>query len=172
MIKFRARWSDETFQVSPHVAGRLGKMLEHGETVQLDLVDARTLIDHNHYFACIKVAFDNLPEDIGADFKTPEHLRKWALIKAGYCTTVNTVCKSHAEAMRLALFARMIDEYAISTVERRVVTTYRATSQSYDTMSRKAFHKSKDAVLDVLSKLLGTSVDELLRSTPRGQAVD
>jgi hypothetical protein len=175
-MRFRAHWEATendygTFALMhERDRVRVAEFFKDKQTYDAILVldEVRSDKDHAHYFACIKAAFDSLPEDFGGDFKSPEHLRKWALIKAGYCTAVNTIAKSHAEAQRLALFAKMLDEYAVSTIDRRVVTTYRAVSQSYDEMSRKVFHQSKDDVLNVLSTLLGTSVDELLRSVPRG----
>ena len=133
--------------------------------LQLDVT--RSDKDHGHYFACIQAAYDSLPEDMGGDFKSAEHLRKWALVKAGYCTTAVTVCKSKAEAHRMAAFAGQLDGFCVATIDGRVVTVSRAQSQSYDDMSKSTFKASKTAVLEVLSLLLGTSVEELLRSIPR-----
>lgn len=164
-------WSHGSFELTNAADGAKVRQFFEGQTGNLAILvldEARTDKDHAHYFACIKVAFDNLPEDIAGDFKSAEHLRKWALVKAGYCTTANAVCKSRAEAQRLAACTKLIDEYIVATIDKRVVTIYRPLSQAYDQMTKKDFKQSKNAVLDVLSKLIGTDVDELLRSVPRG----
>ena len=66
----------------------------HPKRVKLDvgavhgwqLAEHRSKASHDHFFAIINEAWKNLPEDMGDDFPSPEHLRKWALIKSGFCS--------------------------------------------------------------------------------------
>jgi hypothetical protein len=115
---------------------------------------------HNHYFAAIHDAWQNLPEDISGEFPSPEHLRKYALIKAGYCTCQNIVCATNKTAIEAGAIVMGIDEFAICSVVGQVVTVYRAQSQSYKAMGKVAFAKSKSDVLEVLSGMVGANVSE------------
>ena len=134
---------------------------EAGQTYRLAPYEERSTATHNHFFACIKEAFDNLPEDIAADFGSPEHLRKWCLIKAGYRDERSTVCGSKAEALRVASFIRPMNEYAVVVVREATVTVYTAKSQSHRAMGKQEFAASKEAVLMALSKLIGTDAADL-----------
>lgn len=121
----------------------------------------RSKVSHDHFFASVAEAYKNLPEDIAADFASEDHLRKWALIKAGFRDERSIVASSRAEALRLAAFVRPFDEFAVVVVREAVVTVYQAKSQSLRAMGKAEFQRSKDAVFDVLAKLIGTDVSEL-----------
>lgn len=136
-----------------------------GEIVTLERREERSSASHNHYFACVESAWSNLPEDMAERWPTPEHLRRWALIKAGIRDERTFVCSSRAEALRLAAFMRPMDEYALITVRDAVVTVYVAKSQSMKAMDRKAFTDSKNEVLGVLATLIGVDPSTL---SPKG----
>jgi len=171
-MRFRARFVYDEGEGIRHLE------LNRQDTLKLELLGAknnqfllltfdeeRSAISHAHYFAVIGNAWANLPEDLAADFPTAEHLRKWALIKAGYIAgTHTTVCRSGAEARRWAMFSRQVDKYAIAVVQDRIVTVHQAASQSLEAMGKVKFQKSKDAVFGVLSQLLGVDVTELERA--------
>lgn len=123
--------------------------------------DRRSKVSHDHFFASVQEAFDNLPEDMRDDFVTPEHLRKWCLIKAGYRDERSIVASSKAEALRIAAYIRPMDDFAIVVVRQATVTQYVAKSQSLKAMGKTEFQASKDAVFDVLAKLIGTDVTAL-----------
>jgi len=123
--------------------------------------DRRSAVSHSHYFAAVNEAWRNLPEDMADDFPTSEHLRKWALVKSGFRDERSIACSSRAEALRIAAFVRPIDEFAIVVVREAVVTVYTAKSQSLRAMGKAEFQRSKDGVLDVLAKLIGTSTEDL-----------
>lgn len=102
----------------------------------------------------------NLPEKIASEFRSPEHLRKFALIKAGYCTTHKIVCGSHKEAVEASALVARLDEFAICQIFDAVLTVYRAQSQSYRSMGKEQFAKSKEDVLNVLSEMVGADVGQ------------
>lgn len=130
-----------------------------GERYSIAPVTERSMASHRHYFAAIHEAWETLPDHKYAEYPTTEHLRKKMLIKAGYCTAINIACASKAEAVRAAMSLRGYDDYAIAIPRERVVTVYRAASQSVRAMGKQQFQASKDAVLDLLE-------DEL--EVPRG----
>lgn len=139
-----------------------------GAIYPLDVHEGRSHQSHKHYFACIHDAWLNLPESWTDEFPTDEHLRKHALIKAGYCDKRSLVLNSRAEALRTAAFIQPIDSYAIVTAQECTVTVYTAQSQSVKAMGGKVFQESKTAVLDIVSAMAGVKLEEL--SANAGQA--
>ena len=132
-----------------------------GEFYRCEVLEERSIASHRHYFASLKQAWLNLPEDQGERFLTEEHLRKFALIKCGYADQRQQVCSSHAEALRFAAFVKPMDTYAVVTVDGCVVTVWTAQSQSLKAMKAKKFQKSKQDVLDYVAGLLGVEPDQL-----------
>lgn len=124
----------------------------------------RSPASHRFYFATVNNAWMNLPENMAERFPTSDHLRKFALCKAGYCDERTFVASSKAEAVRLAAFVKPIDDYAIVTVNGNTVTQYTAKSQAGRAMNKADFQKSKDAVLDILAEMIGTDPTTLARS--------
>lgn len=113
---------------------------------------------HKAYFASLHDAWSSLSTD---QFPTPEHLRKFALIKTGFHDQRVMVCDTPSIADRVAAFVAPFDTYAIVTVEGRVVTVFTAESQSYKAMGRDKFNDSMDAVLDYCAGLIGVTKEEL-----------
>ncbi|MCG8446506.1 MAG: hypothetical protein MI753_12415 [Hyphomicrobiales bacterium] len=128
-----------------------------GERYPLVLHQDRSKRSHDHFFASVADAWANLPEDEDR-FPTAEHLRKWALIKAGYADERTIVCGSKAEAQRVAAFVKPIDPYAVVLVNGPVVKFYTAQSQSMRAMGKTVFQDSKEAVFRILDELLGVQV--------------
>lgn len=134
-----------------------------GEVYSLIVHEERSPVSHRHYFVAIKEAWKSLPEGVAERFATSDHLRKYALIKAGYADERSIVCSSKAEALRVGAFVRPVDEYAIVTVNGAVVTQYTAKSQSMKAMNRHEFQKSKTRVLEIIAEMIGISSATLER---------
>jgi hypothetical protein len=132
-----------------------------GETYPMAPVEVRSGASHNHYFAAVNEAWSNLPESLSGQYPTAEHLRKAALIRAGYRDERSIVCNSRAEALRVAAFIKPMDEYALVAVSEAVVRVYTAKSQSLRAMGREAFQQSKTDVLEVLADMIGVAPAEL-----------
>lgn len=135
--------------------------LDVGEVHGWQLAEARSKASHDHFFACVNEAWKNLPEDIAEEFPSPEHLRKWALIKAGFCTETRIACANNEEAMKLAVKAKSMDKYSLADISGRVVTIWTADSQRRDEMGRKVFQDAKERCLHILSDLIGTDATTL-----------
>lgn len=155
--------------VPVHVHGRNGELWREafapGGRYRVQLVEERSRASHNHYFAAIGEAWRNLPDHMLDEFPSSEHLRKKALVRAGYADERTFVCASKAEAARMAAFMRPMDEYAIVSVREATVTVWMAKSQSVRAMGKAEFQASKEAVLDVISRLIGVSTDDLRQNT-------
>lgn len=151
------RWTGDSFTpITERTQKALDAEYVVGEIYRFERHEPRSMESHRHYFALIHEAWLNLPERLVDDFPSSEHLRKTALIKAGYCTKRQIVCATKQEAMRTGGFIQELDDYAVVTIEDKVVTVYRAKSQSIPAMGKRDFQESKQAVLDVVAKLIGT----------------
>lgn len=114
----------------------------------------RSAASHRHYMAAVQEAWANLPEHLVKHFPHPDHLRRYALIRTGYCDITKVV-----GPRKMA-----VNGYAVVVVEDGVTTIHTAKSQSYTAMGKTEFQKSKDAVLDYLAKLIETTPDELKKA--------
>lgn len=134
-----------------------------GMSYPLVLAEPRSMNSHRHFFASVHEAWTNLPEDLAERFPTDEHLRKWALIKAGFADERSIVCGSKAEAQRVAAFIKPMDQFSVVIVKEAIVKVYTAQSQSTKAMGAKQFQASKEAVLNVVSDLIDVQTAELPR---------
>lgn len=161
---FPLRWAWDGEAMKPatrYWASEADKRYVVGATYTLDEVHMRSHATHAHYFACIKSAWDSLPDNLRPQYPSAEHLRKFALINAGYCTQVQHVCKSEAEARRLAEAIRPYDTYQLVLVDGSIVTVYHAKSQDHRSMDKQTFQDSKEAVLRWIGDLIGADPAQL-----------
>lgn len=126
-----------------------------GQNYVLTEVEDRSQKSHAHLFVEIGEVWSSLPEDLANQYPTPEHLRKTALIRAGFCTVQDHVCKSDAEALRTAILAKSLDQYAITETRGNVLRIYRAQSMAWGRMKRADFQAAKDGVFRVILELTG-----------------
>lgn len=134
-----------------------------GQYYNMEPIETRSIASHRHYFATLTEAWLNLPEAAASQFRTSEHLRKFALIRTGYADQRSIVCASKAEAQRVAAFVTPMDDYALVLVTEATVTVYTAKSQSLKAMGAKIFAESKDAVLIYVADLIGVAPAELAK---------
>jgi hypothetical protein len=138
-----------------------------GERYMLAPYEQRSTASHNHEFAWLHEAWLNLPERYAEQFPTSEHLRKYALIQAGYSDSHSLVCGSKAEALRVAAYIRPLDEFAVVTVNGPVVNRFVAKSQSRRAMGKEEFQRSKTRIMDVVAHMIGVPSETLAREAGR-----
>lgn len=155
------------FRALPRFAKLADRHYVVGETTALVPHEDRSWNSHRHYFSVLKDAWDNLPEDKVERFPTPEHLRKYCLVRAGYANKAEVVCNSHAEAIRLIATMRGVNDYAVVTVNGNVATIFTAQSQSTRAMGAKVFQDSKQKVLDECARLIGVDPATLSANAAR-----
>lgn len=160
-------WDGEHMVPLPRFRSLCDRQFVVGERYLLVEHEQRSTASHAHYFACIRDAWDTLPEEVAGRFPSPEHLRKWALIKAGFRDEQTFVASSRAEARRIAAFMKPTDEYAVIRVHEALVVRWTAKSQSMRAMGREEFQRSKDAVLAVVAELIGITGPQLLQHAAR-----
>lgn len=158
-------WNGEAFEPANQFwARKCDERFTVGERYALDEIHARSHASHAHYFATLHDIWLSLPERFAPQFPTSEHLRKYALIRTGFHTTVQHVCKSAAEAARLAAVIRPYDTYQLVTVNGPIVTVAHALSQDMRSMDKATFQRSKEAVLEWCADLIGVDPSELTRA--------
>lgn len=152
-------WDGEAMRpVSPARADRLYTV---GERYTFVPHEDRSAASHNHEFAWLHNAWHTLPEALADLYPTPEHLRKRALIEAGYYTEQAVDAGSHAAALRVAAAFRSREEFSLVIVRGPIVILRTAKSQSRRSMDKEEFQKSKTAILEVITDMVGVSQDEL-----------
>lgn len=139
---------------SSYHAKRCDQLFGEGQEILFTETEERSLKSHRHYFARLKELWKALPESMELDFPTVEDLRKWALIRAGYCTTRKIVCQDNKMAIETAAFIESLGTYVLVEVVMRVVTIWVPQSQSYRAMTKDTFQRSKDDVLEVVERLV------------------
>ena len=154
-------WDGDSMITLPAFQAKADERFVIGETYRLEEVADRSAKSHSHFFASVSEVWDNLPVSDAMKYPTPDHLRKRALIRTGYCDERSIVCSSRAEALRLASFVGQFDDCAMVVPRAAVVTVYTATSQSQKAMGAKVFQKSKDDVLGYLAGMIGVTADQL-----------
>jgi hypothetical protein len=135
-----------------------------GERYRLTTIEERTAASHRSYFASVTEGWGNLRDSDAERFPTPDHLRKFALIKCGFADQRQIVCRSGAEAVKVAAFVAPMDTYAVIGRSGPVVTVWTAKSQSLRAMGKKEFADSQNAVREFIAGLISVTPDDLDRA--------
>lgn len=158
------RWDGESMVPLPRFGKECDQRFVIGEVYRLGEIEERSLASHNHEFAWLKEAWLNLPEHLAELYPTPEHLRKRALIDAGYYHETIVDAGTNAAALRVAAAFRAREEFAVVVVRGPLVAIREAKSQSRRAMKKQEFQESKTAIMDVVAGLLGVSPEDLTRA--------
>jgi hypothetical protein len=138
-----------------------------GAHYRLSPADDRSDASHRHEFAWLREAWLQLPEELASLYPSPEHLRKRALIAANFYDEDAIDAGTHDGAARMAAWIRAKDDFCLVKVVGPIVLVRTAKSQSKQAMGKREFQESKDAILLIVSGLIGISPDELRRNAER-----
>lgn len=126
------------------VVGQVHRMIEYED---------RSPASHNHEFGWLHEKWLNLPEPLAPLYPSEEHLRKRALIEAGYYNETIIDAGTHAAALRVAAYVRSDDEFALAIVKGVFVFVRKAKSQSRRAMNKAEFQASKTALMEVIDAM-------------------
>lgn len=115
------------------------------------------------YFAILRDAWHNLPDNWRPLCPTAEHLRKMLLVKVGYCEVTAIHCGNNRVALETAALAKRLDCFCVCDVRGAVLTVAVARSQRKRHQPKKAFMECAEAVYMELGKMLGVDPAELTR---------
>ena len=149
------QWDGEAMR--PAGAGFARKCNEQfviGQRYRLEEIEERSQASHNHEFGWLSEAWRNLPEDIAYLYPSSEHLRKRALIQAGYYNEMAIDAGSNAAAIRVAAGFRSYDDFCIAVVQGPMVLVRTAKSQSRRAMDKATFQASKTAIMELIADMI------------------
>jgi len=110
-----------------------------------------------HMMACLKKAWENLPDEYGDLYPSPTALRKRALIQAGfYDEVVIEHAGGAATAGMLATAFKRQNEF--SHVIARDGCIIQRTAKSQRQMDRETFNRSKTAIFEIVSDMSGIDI--------------
>lgn len=147
MIPLRPRAADRAYVI--------------GQEYSLTVWEPRSSASHNHQFAWLTEAWRNLPEPLADLYPTEEHLRKRALIEAGYYDETIIDVGNKAGALRVAAAWRGANDFALVIARGPVVVVRTAKSQARGKMDRKTFQESKTAIMEIVAQMIGVTPDDL-----------
>ena len=153
-----------------HWLGLAQKHFGAGEVIKLVQHEERSGASHNHYFACVADAHANLPDELAIQFPSPDHLRRFALISTGFCTSHILTLDTPEEARKVATFMVPLDDFGVISLKGCTVTKFVAQSQSKKSMNKAVFRASKEAVLGFLATMVGTTKEALTENTGKSGA--
>lgn len=158
------RWDGESFSpISQRFARQADKDFVAGDIYYMVPEEPRSAKSHRHEFAWLREAWRNLPEDLAPLYPTEEHLRKRALIAAGFYTEQAIDAGTRAAALRVAAAIPALDEFAAVKIEGATVLVQRARSQSLRAMGAKDFAESKTAIIAIIADMLCVPPEVLRR---------
>ncbi|MBS1725003.1 MAG: hypothetical protein JSS66_18850 [Armatimonadetes bacterium] len=157
-------WTGDAFRPIGFAARECDKHFVVGQRYRMAEYQDRSAASHAHEFAWLKNAWRTLPDDLAAEYPSPEHLRKRALIQAGFYDEQAVDAGSRAAALRVASMVRSREEFAYVIVNGPIVLIRTAKSQSRRAMDKAAFQASKTAIMDVIAAMLGVEPETLARS--------
>lgn len=138
-----------------------------GERYALIPYDQRSRVSHDHYFCCVRAAFQNWPEDYPLELPTEDALRYHALIQTGHYDQIIGSYETPAAADASARDLARRVEYAEFSVFENVAVLRFPKTQKKKVMGAALFQKSKQDVLDFLSAVLGLDVTTLQAEAKR-----
>ncbi len=157
-------WTGEAFRPIGFAIRECDKHFVVGQKYRIAEYQDRSTATHNHEFAWLKNAWQSLPETLAAEYPSPEHLRKRALIQAGYYDEQAVDAGSRAAALRVAAMVRSREEFSYVIVNGPIVLIRTAKSQSRRAMKAPEFQASKTAIMELIADMIGVNPDTLARS--------
>lgn len=157
------RWTGEAMEPLPGFRWMADQHFVIGQVYRMAEVTERSDASHRHEFAWLREAWANLPESLAEQFPTPEHLRKRALIDAGFYDEQIIDAGSGKAALRVAqgIRSRPGEDFSLVVVRGAFVVIRTAKSQSRRAMDKAEFQASKTAIMDTVAALIGVTTEQL-----------
>lgn len=165
MIRLRYAGEGQFEPTGIAVSTLLDKTLVIGECYRFDIYHDRSESFHRKYFAAIADSWEHLREPWNVMLPSPEHLRKYALCKAGWCDVATIVSKSKEEVVNTINSVKLLDTYCLAIPSGNVLTIYKARSQARSYQDARDFYETAVKVFHVIGEMIG--VDPLSLYNPK-----
>lgn len=134
------------------------------------IMKGRSSPDHRRFFAVIKHAFQQWPENHRFQPDDAEHLRAWLTCRAGYRESTPIILPDGAdETMQLVFLLgiesalRAADSVAFVLAHGNGVAVITPKSIAFDKLGQRDFAAVRTAVEDTIAAEIGITADELLK---------
>lgn len=161
-------WDGTSMVPLPKFERKCNEQFVVGYKYLLEEIHERSVKSHNHAFGWLTESWRQLPEEYIDLYPSPEHLRKRALIAAGYYNETIVDAGTKEGAFQFAATLRARDDFAMVSVSDTIVVIRDAKSQSRRSMKKKEFQESKTKIMDIIADLIGVTPEQLLENA--GQA--
>lgn len=138
---------------------------------------SRSLPQHRRFFGVLRAMFNHWPETAEFQPESEEHLRKWAIAKAGYRTATDIAVPYAEEEPGLTRLVSISIEAAVRGAggfafvrphpEGGLVRVYTARSIAFDKLGQAEFNALNDAVETVYARETGLDPETVLRENER-----
>jgi hypothetical protein len=152
------QWDGEAMR--PLYSKIADKVYVVGERYVLIPHEERSIAAHNHEFAWLHDAWLSLPETLAELYPSEDHLRKRALIEGGFYHETAVDAGTNAAAIRVAAAFQAFDVFSLVIVRGPIVIRRTAKSQSRRSMNKAEFQSSKDAIIEIVSAMIGVKPEE------------
>lgn len=160
MSDYLMTWQGNAFYPSRGLLLAMQERYETGKAYVVEIKETRSASSHRHFFAQLKDLWQSMPETIGLQFPTVEHLRASALIATGWYDETQFHMANNDEAMKLASYQKAEDTMKAVAVNGNIVVVRSPKSQSMKAMGRKDFQKSKEDVLGYADDIVNGVIPE------------
>lgn len=170
MVKpIRFQWDGEHMVPHPRAQLLCERQYTVGKWYMLGDVEQRNTALERMFFASVREAWNNLSPEKTARWPSPNHLRKWALCKAGYCEHTDRACSDREMASIVAANCRRkYGEYAVIKIGKdNVVHAWVPFSMKREEMSAGTFKEAVERVLNVISAEIGVDPTTLRNNAGR-----
>lgn len=159
------KYRDGALHPEPRFHNVVRSTFVEGPVYWVNVEAERSEQTHKHEFAFVRNAWRQIPDELAESYPTPDHLRRRALIQAGYFDEQVIDAGSNAAAIRVATGVRSFpgESFSMVFVRGPYCIIRRAQSQSYKAMGAKAFHESKQAILQVIADMIGVPPEVLAK---------
>lgn len=139
------------------------------EEIAIIRFEERSMSQHRGYFASVRDAFVNLPEEYDGRWTDEDHFRHWALCEVGVCTISERVYTTQKDARQAAREIQESDPFAqiAFTHDGCGMIVRRAKSQSVPAMGKHAFEDSCRRVIELVAPMSRTTPTELRKNAGR-----
>lgn len=144
----------------PRFHNLCGRQFDRNEDYALGPVEGVPSRSRGGFFAAIHEAWNNLPAE-DERYPSSEHLRKVALVKAGWATHAQYVLDTAKDAKSMAVGLRKSDGYSIITVSGCSINVWTAKSIAAGAISGEEWRVVKTKALDWVATLARTTRPEL-----------
>lgn len=127
----------------------------------------RSVEQLRRYFAMVRLAFENWPENNERQFASVEECRKYLQMKAGHREIGASIPLTGISKERAVILAeasvRAAGAYAVPVIHGDALVVFRPKSIAFGKLSHHDFCKLNDDVANVIEAETGIKVDDLMK---------